>query len=216
MGASSRKVAATAGATAREACHLSPRPSPSRCLVSAAREDAQSSCFDKSRAGILEALPLKEVLRCIGKYADLQALCEWLGEATVSIGHAAPYSLSVPGSPPGGGLPSSSTSSIARCVIKRVGAAPCQWSSPGSNKTRRPGQITSIGAAVPLAEAEILADPNRQHPSTRNRPRRTEGASRRPQDAADEFGRDALATGEPATALYVGGRVVELVVVVQG
>jgi hypothetical protein len=29
--------------------------------------------------------------------------------------------------------------------MKRVGAAPCQWSSPGSKKTRSPGRITSIG-----------------------------------------------------------------------
>ena len=29
--------------------------------------------------------------------------------------------------------------------MKRSGAAPCQWSSPGSKKTRSPGRMTSIG-----------------------------------------------------------------------
>jgi len=31
------------------------------------------------------------------------------------------------------------------CVMSRVGAAPCQWFSPGSKKTRSPGRITSTG-----------------------------------------------------------------------
>src|SRR5205085_9382586 len=30
--------------------------------------------------------------------------------------------------------------------MKRSGAAPCQWSSPGSKKTRSPGRMTSIDA----------------------------------------------------------------------
>jgi hypothetical protein len=29
--------------------------------------------------------------------------------------------------------------------MSRVGAAPCQWVSPGSKKTRSPGRMTSIG-----------------------------------------------------------------------
>jgi hypothetical protein len=29
--------------------------------------------------------------------------------------------------------------------MNRFGAAPCQWTSPGSKKTRSPGRITSIG-----------------------------------------------------------------------
>ena len=32
---------------------------------------------------------------------------------------------------------------IATWVIRRVGAAPCQWFSPGSKNTRSPGRITS-------------------------------------------------------------------------
>ena len=29
--------------------------------------------------------------------------------------------------------------------MKRLGAAPCQWFSPGAKKTRSPGRISSIG-----------------------------------------------------------------------
>src|SRR5439155_2063192 len=47
----------------------------------------------------------------------------------LEIGGAAAYSSSVTCLPHVAGLPSSSTSSIARWVIKRLGAAPCQWSS---------------------------------------------------------------------------------------
>src|SRR5205823_14992080 len=65
--------------------------------------------------------------------------------AQLSIRGAAAYSSSVTWSPQVAGLPSSSTSSIARWVMKRLGAAPCQWSSPASKKTRSPGRITSIG-----------------------------------------------------------------------
>ncbi len=35
--------------------------------------------------------------------------------------------------------------SVAMWVMKRLGAAPCQWSSPGSKYTRSPGRMTSIG-----------------------------------------------------------------------
>ena len=41
--------------------------------------------------------------------------------------------------------PFSSASCMATCVMKRVGAAPCQWFSPGSKKTRSPGRMTSTG-----------------------------------------------------------------------
>src|SRR4029077_9482297 len=61
------------------------------------------------------------------------------------IDGAAAYSASLTWSPHVALLPFSSTSSIARCVMNRVGAAPCQWSSPGSKNTRSPGRITSIG-----------------------------------------------------------------------
>ncbi len=43
-----------------------------------------------------------------------------------SIGGAAAYSASVTCGPQIAALPSSSTSSIARCAMNRVGAAPCQ------------------------------------------------------------------------------------------
>jgi hypothetical protein len=46
---------------------------------------------------------------------------------------------------PGRGVPFWSTSSIAMCVMKRLGAAPCQCSSPGSKKTRSPGRMISSG-----------------------------------------------------------------------
>src|SRR5205807_1308616 len=60
------------------------------------------------------------------------------------IGGADAYSSSVTCSPQVAGLPWSSTSSIARWVMNRFAAAPCQWSSPGSKKTRSPGRMTSI------------------------------------------------------------------------
>jgi len=44
------------------------------------------------------------------------------------------------------GLPISSFCCIATWAMKRFGAAPCQWFSPGSKKTRSPGRITSIAA----------------------------------------------------------------------
>ena len=43
------------------------------------------------------------------------------------------------------GLPDSSCCCMAMWTMKRVGAAPCQWFSPGSKKTRYPGRITSTG-----------------------------------------------------------------------
>jgi hypothetical protein len=42
--------------------------------------------------------------------------------------------------------------------MKRLGAAPCQWSSPGSKYTRSPGRMTSIGPAAALAEADAFGD----------------------------------------------------------
>src|SRR5438309_889080 len=58
---------------------------------------------------------------------------------------AAAYSASLTCSPQVALLPLSSTSSIAMCVMKRVGPTPCQCSSAGSKNTRSPGRITSIG-----------------------------------------------------------------------
>src|SRR3979409_31043 len=58
------------------------------------------------------------------------------------MGGAAAYSSSVTWSPHVALLP---LSSPAMCVLKAVGAAPCQWSSPGSKNTRSPGRMTSIG-----------------------------------------------------------------------
>jgi hypothetical protein len=43
------------------------------------------------------------------------------------------------------GLPESSFCCMAMWTMKRSGAAPCQWFSPGSKKTRSPGRISSIG-----------------------------------------------------------------------
>lgn len=34
---------------------------------------------------------------------------------------------------------------MATWTVKRLGAAPCQWFSPGPKKTRSPGRIVSIG-----------------------------------------------------------------------
>jgi hypothetical protein len=49
------------------------------------------------------------------------------------------------------GLPESSASCIAIWVMKRSEAAPCQWSSPGSKKTRSPGWITGTLRAVKVS-----------------------------------------------------------------
>src|SRR2546422_10999629 len=62
-----------------------------------------------------------------------------------SVDGAAAYSASLTWSPHVALFPLSSVSSIPMCVMKRVEAAPCQWSSPGSKNTRSPGRITSIG-----------------------------------------------------------------------
>src|SRR5437588_8331456 len=64
---------------------------------------------------------------------------------TSSMGGAPRYSSSPTCAPHVALLPFSSTSTIERWLMKRVGAAPCQWSSPGSKNTRSPGRITSIG-----------------------------------------------------------------------
>ena len=45
--------------------------------------------------------------------------------------------------------------------MKRFGAAPCQWFSPGSKKTRSPGRIVLDRAALALAEADALGDEDR-------------------------------------------------------
>jgi MmgE/PrpD N-terminal domain len=63
------------------------------------------------------------------------------GSTQSSVG-AAPYSSSVTSSPQVTGLPCSSTSCMARWVMKRFGL---RRSSPGSKKTRSPGRMTSIG-----------------------------------------------------------------------
>jgi hypothetical protein len=55
------------------------------------------------------------------------------------------YSSSVTCSPHMTGLPLSSTCCMAMWVMNRSGAAPCQWSSAGSKKTRSPGRMTSTG-----------------------------------------------------------------------
>ena len=58
-------------------------------------------------------------------YITAEGLRHW------SIGGAASYSSSVTCSPHVTGLHWSSTSCIAMWVMKRLGAAPCQWSSQG-------------------------------------------------------------------------------------
>ncbi len=73
----------------------------------------------------------------------------------------APYSSSLTCSPQLTALPRSSTSSIARWVMKRSGAAPCQCSSPGSKKTRSPGRMTSIGPPRRWQQADALGDVDR-------------------------------------------------------
>ena len=46
-------------------------------------------------------------------------------------------------------------------TMKRFGAAPCQWFSPGSKKTRSPGRIVLDRAALALAAADALGDEDR-------------------------------------------------------
>jgi hypothetical protein len=62
-----------------------------------------------------------------------------------SLVEAPAYSSSVTFSPQLAATWSSSTSLSARWTMKRLGAAPCQWSSSGSKKTRSPGRMTSMG-----------------------------------------------------------------------
>src|SRR5215213_6708380 len=76
------------------------------------------------------------------------------------MGGAAPYSSLLTCSPHVTGLPFSSTCCIAMWVMKRLGAAPCQWSSPGSKNTRSAGRLRRCGDGVdvdcagePLARA---------------------------------------------------------------
>jgi GNAT superfamily N-acetyltransferase len=56
-----------------------------------------------------------------------------------------PYSSSVTCRPHLTRLPDSSFCCTARWTMKRLGAAPCQWFSPGSKKTRSPGRMISTG-----------------------------------------------------------------------
>src|SRR5439155_2371505 len=58
---------------------------------------------------------------------------------------ACPYWSLVTCAPQLTGLPLASACWIAMCVMNRVGAAPCQWFSPGLKKTRSPGRNSSIG-----------------------------------------------------------------------
>src|SRR3954470_7060896 len=55
------------------------------------------------------------------------------------------YCSSVTCSPQVTGLPVSSFCCMAMWTMKRFGAAPCQWFSPGSKKTRSPGRMSSTG-----------------------------------------------------------------------
>jgi hypothetical protein len=41
--------------------------------------------------------------------------------------------------------PGTSASGVGRWTMKRLGAAPCQWSSSGAKKTRSPGRMTLMG-----------------------------------------------------------------------
>ena len=59
------------------------------------------------------------------------------------------------------GLPVSSVCCMAMWTMKRFGAAPCQWFSPGSKKTRSPGRMVLDRAAFALAEADALGDEDR-------------------------------------------------------
>ncbi len=68
---------------------------------------------------------------------------------------AASYSSSVTCSPQATGLPESSASCMARWVMKRSGAAPCQWSSRGSKKIEEPER----GLQDPLPRRAGLAEP---------------------------------------------------------
>src|SRR4051794_41972851 len=47
---------------------------------------------------------------------------------------------------------------MATWAMKRLGAAPCQWFSAGSKRTRSPGRKTSTGAAFALAETNAFGD----------------------------------------------------------
>src|SRR5213593_2379547 len=62
-----------------------------------------------------------------------------------SIDGAWPYCSSLTCSPQATTSPASFACCIAMWVMNRVGAAPCQWFSPGSKKTRSPGRMTSTG-----------------------------------------------------------------------
>src|SRR3954468_11439569 len=62
--------------------------------------------------------------------------------AVAAIDHrgARPYSSSLTCRPHVTGLPDSSFCCIAMWTMNRLGAAPCQWFSPGSKNTRSPGR----------------------------------------------------------------------------
>lgn len=61
------------------------------------------------------------------------------------IGGAAAYCSSLTGSSHTTARFSALDSLIARCTIRRLGAAPCQCSSSASNSTRSTARMTSIG-----------------------------------------------------------------------
>ena len=98
-----------------------------------------------------QAVPIARV------HHHLVALCEQAvrSEAPEPVGRAgddhtrhqvAPrYSSSVTCSPHVTGLPLSSFCCMAMWTMKRFGAAPCQWFSPGWKKTRSPGRMVSTG-----------------------------------------------------------------------
>ena len=72
-----------------------------------------------------------------------------------------PYCSSLTCSPQVTGLPVSSFCCMAMWTMKRFGAAPCQWFSPGSKKTRSPGRISSIGPPSRWQQADALGDEDR-------------------------------------------------------
>ena len=77
------------------------------------------------------------------------------------MGGAAAYSSSVTWSPQLTRLPVSSACCMAMWVMNRIGAAPCQWLSPGLEDDPVAGRMTSMGPPRALAEADALQDPDR-------------------------------------------------------
>jgi len=77
------------------------------------------------------------------------------------MGGAPRYSSSPTCAPHVALLPFSSTSTIERWLMKRVGAAPCQCSSPGSKNTRSSLSDHLDRRAAPLHEANAFRDVDR-------------------------------------------------------